>query len=126
LRIYLGRLKPQYFTLRDIWTANQISKKLPEIERIISPVNPIRPGKEITVTLRGNFNEFENLKFEWEMRRDDILDKVGKFEYTNDGSTVKVKIPKQEGSYRIYAYVSDYKGRVDTASIPIVVQEIKY
>jgi len=116
---YKGRLKPSYYALKDVWT-NKKSKTLPQFS--ISPPLHIIPGEENKFKAVSSENKSEGLSYEWIFLKDDNFEKVDNIEPSDDGGFVNIKIPEENCNYRLYLYVSDNKGNVTTASIPIKVK----
>ena len=121
---YKGRLKLPYFTIRNIWTGKKIPYIFPSIKKIIGPHGYVQPGSEVFFEAKTDYRKGASSIYNWEIRRDDILDKAGKITTLKDGSKVKVKIPQKQGNYRIYVYLCDEEGNVDSASMPLIVRDI--
>ncbi|MFN3402806.1 MAG: glycosyltransferase [Cytophagaceae bacterium] len=116
---YKGRLKPGYYYLKRVWTGEWD-------ENTTDFYAEIKPETDKYFT-QGTYNFYvesyqqipSNLSFEWFLMRDSDMKYYGKLQRTYNGKGVKVSMPDVAGVYRIYVYMSDYKGNVVSASYPI-------
>jgi len=113
---YKARIKPSYYGLKEIWTNNK-NRILSQFS-IEAPLHVV-PGKEYKFIAVSDEIRTDDLEFEWCLLKDEFLDKVGSFEYSKDKRTIRLKIPTEPSNYRLYLFVSDTKGNVTTASVPI-------
>jgi len=117
---YKGRLKPAYYALREAWTGEPVPPDLPFVERIAGP-EVVAPGSSAEFVAEEAGPRDRDVSFEWELRRDDILARAGSIRPLGDGRAISLEPPEQTGSYRLYVYVADERGNVDTASLGILV-----
>ncbi len=61
--------------------------------------------------------------YEWYLHKDEYLERIDNIEYSDNGKSVKVTIPKEVSNYRLYLYVSDKDGNVSTRSTSIQVKK---
>jgi len=115
---YKGRVKPSYYSLKKAWTGYS-PDLLPQFT-IQSP-GKLQPGKEYEFIALANKRHKGELNYEWHLRKDEYLDKVDNISDA-DEKKVKVMIPEEASEYRLYLYVSDTKGNVSTASLPVKVK----
>ncbi len=120
---YKGRLKPSYYALKEVWT-NKKEKTLPQFA--IRIPEAIVPGKEYKFQAISSSSSAaakkDKLNYEWILLKDENFEWIDNIEPFEDGSYVNIKIPEEISNYRLYLYVSDQKGNVTTASIPIQVK----
>ncbi|MCD6019536.1 MAG: family 2 glycosyl transferase [Bacteroidetes bacterium] len=113
---HLGRLKPSYYALKELWT-NQKAEFIPSVT-IEMPKNLI-PGKEYDISTITNAPHGKNFKYEWLLLKNEYMASVDELEPSENGRSVKVRIPNEASNYRLYLYVSDGNKNVTTASAPI-------
>jgi gamma-glutamylcyclotransferase (GGCT)/AIG2-like uncharacterized protein YtfP len=116
---YKGRLKPTYYALKELWT-KQKERILPAFT-IRSP-NILISGKKYVFTAISSSKNTKELNYEWYLHKDEYLERIDNIEYTDGENSVTVKIPEAISNYRLYLYVSDRKGNITTASLPIQVK----
>lgn len=117
---FKGRAKPSYFALKELWT-NEKTNTLPQF-KILPPVK-FSPGQQCTFYAVTNSVLTEDVKYEWYLNKDEYLERVGNIEEERDGKKVVVTVPKEISKYRLYLYVSNNKGQVTTASVPLNVSK---
>jgi hypothetical protein len=115
---FMGRPKLSYYALKESWTGNK-EETLP-LFKIIAP-SEIKPGKEYTFRSAPVSNTNHALKYSWSIHKDNILDKVDAITSSENEKEITMIIPETAAEYRLYLYVSDEKGNVSTASVPIQV-----
>jgi hypothetical protein len=115
---YKGRVKPSYYSLRSAWTGKK-EKGLPAF--IIAAPGKILPGKEYVFKAVAAGAGLKGLHYEWTFSNTATFEEVRTLNYEESMSEVSVGIPTDRSEYRLYLYVSDGKGNVSTASIPIKV-----
>lgn len=116
---YRGRPKPSYYGLKELWT-KQKTELLPDFS--IQPPKSFVPGNEYEFSAIACGKIDKELKYEWCLNKDEILEKIDNVESSDDPSIVIVKIPVVPSRYRLYLYVSDESGNVTTASTSIEVK----
>lgn len=116
---YKGRLKPSYHALKEVWT-NQKTETLPQF--VIKFPESILPGREYKFQAISSSAKKDKLNYEWVLLKDENFEWIDNIESFEDGTYVSIKIPEEISNYRLYLYVSDQKGNVTTASIPIQVK----
>ncbi|HEX8515153.1 MAG TPA: glycosyltransferase [Bacteroidia bacterium] len=115
---YRGRVKLPYYALKEEWTGIKTqtiggcSIRIPK---------EVKPGMEYSFTAVVENGKNAALNYEWALHKDDFLQKVDAFISDVDESEVILKIPSSPSNYRLYLYVSDKNGNVNTSSVPIKV-----
>jgi cellulose synthase (UDP-forming) len=116
---YKGRPKPSYFALKAQWT------KVPEVKLPLFTIQAPRsvvPGKEYIFEAVSSGYTKHALTYEWHLLKSEMMKEVDNVAYESNDTRAKVKIPEERSKYRLYLYVSDKKGNVTTASIPLEVK----
>jgi cellulose synthase (UDP-forming) len=117
---YKGRNKPSYYALKELWTGTNDSAMG---EFRISCSSLPGPGKSCVFKAVPKSMAAEEYTYEWSLNKNDYLDEVNGIEYLDDGKSVNVKFPEVPLNYRLYLYVSDKKGNVYTASLPVKINK---
>ena len=81
------------------------------------------PGKNCVFKAVPKNATDQEYTYEWSFNKNDYLEKVNAIKYLDDGKSVNVKIPEVASNYRLYLYVSDKKGNVFTASVPVKINK---
>lgn len=118
---YDGRAKPAYFALKDLWTGDGSWPPPISIDDILGPPGPYRPGETVTFSVAGVDSRCGAPRFEWSLKRDDIMENGGTLAPQGDGARVRVTLPRAPGSYRLYVHAVAPCDAVDTASRPLLV-----
>jgi cellulose synthase (UDP-forming) len=116
---YSGRAKPSYYALKELWTSVK-STEIPNYT--ITTSSKIIPGTTCNFKAISQINNKENYTYEWFLNKNEYLEEINNIEYLDDGENISVKIPDEPSDYRLYLYVSDKKGNVTTASLPVKVK----
>ena len=113
---YKGRLKPSYYTLKEIWTKEK-TVAMPNIKIEIPTV--LLPGKEYDITTVTTAAPGLPLKYEWLLLKDEYLGSIDNIKLSETGRSIKINIPTTPSNYRLYLFVSDQDKKVTTTSVPI-------
>ncbi|PSR56669.1 cellulose synthase [Adhaeribacter arboris] len=118
---FRGRKKPVYYALQNTWT-KQVFVPQPKIA-IVGPSGYLVPKTSFEFTVIGAGATYH--KIEWQLYKDDYLDKMEVIEKTEQANKIMITLPEPTGEYhcnkyRLYVYVSDGKGNVLTASKSLV------
>ncbi|MEM6802575.1 MAG: glycosyltransferase family 2 protein [Bacteroidota bacterium] len=113
---FKGRLKPSYYSLRNVWL--DLEDKAPLYETYIAPPDTriYRGGIYTFKAITENNHKGENLKYEWYLLREKYLDDSGDISVVDGGKQVRIRIPNDHYDYRVYLYISDEDGNVVTSS----------
>lgn len=140
---YKGRLKPAYFTLKQIWTGEPQHFPLADLYLKCEIYFENNDNYFIFSALTPNNNP--NLNYEWYICREEYLDRLeevtinyerlgrrrfyllsnyyehvrGKFSPQAKGSKIKLLTRRADALQRVYLHISDEQGHVVTASFPI-------
>ena len=126
-----GRLKPNYYSLQHVWTEKSSDLPPSNITAIMGPTEPVEPKARLEFSAIVDYPEESRIQYDWVlMRREKVsdtfnvidTDTAGSIQTLAEGEHVIVTVPSQTGLYRLYLYVSDGQGNVDSASWPILVQ----
>jgi cellulose synthase (UDP-forming) len=109
---YKGRKKPVYYAMQDVWQ-NTKAAKVPKVF-IVGPSGYLLPDQAFEFTAVSDSKKMKNV--EWQLYKDDYLQKAGSIERTDKPNKVKVTISETRGKYRLYAFMYDAEGNVTTAS----------
>lgn len=110
-----GDLKPSYFALKEVWTGEEAGFPLADVKLIVPPA---RPGAMPYLPFRviSSNNKRHGLKYEWRVVNDETQELVKEIERVDKWNLLKVPLPMEEGSYRVYITISDKKGHAVEAS----------
>jgi hypothetical protein len=108
------RRMPAYFALRAAWTGEPAGAG-PRISSIESRARHFEP--EEAVDFRADVPAGDGLVFEWSLRGDELQDADAGLEPLDGGRSVRVRLPREPGAYRLYVHASGGDGRVDSASL---------
>jgi hypothetical protein len=127
-------------TMTFLWTGAWPENRAPTIgkNKIYSVKNKGRDrfaaSSEVTFKVEATDPEGDALTFEWDIRKDesDNQSTGGDWEQrippiddaivSSDSDTVTIRMPAEQGNYRIFAYVYDLSGKVATANLPLRVK----
>lgn len=113
---FRGRKKPVYYALQKAWT-RQASTPAPRV-MIVGPSGYLIPNTPFEFTAVAQAASYQ--KIEWQLYKDDYLEKINTVEKTDKPNKVRVTIPETSGNYRLYVYLYDAAGNVITASKSLV------
>ena len=120
---FRGRRKAAYYALQKAWTRVEAGIARRGFSEgghrlfLVGPAYALAPGEPYAYTAVYYDSSFK--KIEWHLYREDYINEIS-FTPSNKANKVWVKLPSQNGQYRLYAYLYDDKGNVVTASIPVV------
>lgn len=117
---YKGRLKPEYYSLRELWTGRS-PVHLPCFS--IQMNGSCETGKNCTFNAVMEHTTKQHLTYEWQLLREKDYYESGTVEYFDDGSSAHVRLPEIAGNYRLYLFASDDNGNVTTSSLPLTIEK---
>ena len=117
--------------MTELWSGKPPANRCPEITslKVDGPVK-LEPGATVQATLATSSSQGNPLKVEWVLQADPL-------KYGSGGETdaalltypdaiissshkqAQVRMPKEGGPYRLYAYVRDNKGGAAVANVPL-------
>ncbi|MFT5465037.1 MAG: hypothetical protein ACI8UO_000123 [Verrucomicrobiales bacterium] len=119
--------------MTEIWSGEPPKNRVPRIEKLeLTSEAMVKPGGEITASLKAIDPEGDPLKIEWVLAEDpqnyagggDFQAKPMSFPdaVVESGSDkAKIQMPENGGAYRLYAYVYDNAGGAAVANISLKV-----
>jgi cellulose synthase/poly-beta-1,6-N-acetylglucosamine synthase-like glycosyltransferase len=113
-----GRLKPSYYALKELWT-HQKSEDFPSVK--IDLPQQVLPGREYDIATITNAPHGQHFKYEWLLLKNEYMASVDELTPSENGRSVRIRIPNEPAKYRLYLYVSDGGKNVTTTSVPILV-----
>ncbi|MGZ4089492.1 MAG: glycosyltransferase [Bacteroidia bacterium] len=117
---FRGRPKPSYYALKELWT-NKKESKLPYFS-IGAPDITLAENEYVFKAVHSGKID-AGLKYEWYLHKDDYLERIDNVKNIEEGKSAIVTMPSKDANYRLYLYVSDSKGRVTTASVPLKIKQ---
>ena len=120
--------------LTEIWTGRPPVNRCPVIERLkLDGEDDVDAAAVVQASLQASDPEGDPLTFRWVLQAETSkINFVGDVEMTPkifegtivkfDGKHAEVKMPKDAGSYRLFAYVYDDHGGAAVANVPIHVK----
>lgn len=123
-----GEFKKQsYWVIYEKYTGQAAPFSAPRIERLIlSKTKNLKPGEFIDAEVEMNKS---NEDYSYEYRLSTSVEGVLQYyvndfvdiEVTDSGNKAKIKVPQEQGIYRLYCFVKDNKGNISTVNKTISV-----
>jgi cellulose synthase (UDP-forming) len=110
-----NRIKPGYYKLKEAWTG--VREPFPIADAYIMP--SWVQGSYQYSNIISKDNNRTDLKYEWYVCREELLDRVGDIDIFDDGKAALIDLPEKPSDYRVYVHISDQEGHVVTASMPL-------
>ena len=118
--------------LAEIWSGKAPANRCPTVKPILlSGPARVAPGAALTARLEAADPEGDPLKVDWTLLREGAYGAGGDAEAAPesipgailkaDASHAELKLPKDGGGYRLFAYVRDGHGGAATANVPLFV-----
>lgn len=113
------------------WTGKPVANQCPRIESLtLSQTENLKPDELVTVDLKFNDPENDELRIEWKLTRDSGTIGVGGDAQAAEESvevefvskrpgTMSFTVPKSGGAYRLFAYVYDSHHGAAVANVPL-------
>ncbi len=119
--------------LQEVWTGKPPADRVPVVEPIrLAGKDDVGPGETVQASLKASDPEGESLKVAWVLQGeldpseggDAVAERPTYPEaiVKSSDSEVTLKMPKEGGVYRLYAYVTDTHGGGAVANVPLHVQ----
>lgn len=116
--------------MSEAWTGSPPANRCPKIASLELDGNPrLKPGETINALVNASDPEQDELTIKWVLRSDSGTIGVGGDRQDQEssianavkatGNRVTVTLPKQDGSYRLFAYVYDGQGGAAVANVPL-------
>lgn len=128
-----GQKSESYYTLNNLWTKNNSNYKGPKVNYALlngrgAPENIIlSSGEKSKAQVLLHNTEKDSFQYEWKIQKEAWAD-IEKEEPAeeglideNTGQKVIFTVPKKEGPYRLYVYVTDHENNFSTTNIPFYV-----
>ena len=127
-------------TMTALWTGDWPANRAPTIgdKKIYAgdrhELHIYPPSGEVIFRVQATDPEDDALTFEWDIRKDesDNTSTGGDWEQrippiddaivSSESDSITIRMPAEEGNYRIFAYVYDPSGKVATANLPVRVK----
>jgi hypothetical protein len=120
--------------MTEVWTGKPPARPCPVIESLrLQGADEVDPGATVKALLTASTPRGNKLKVRWVLQQDVDDYNVGgdqeeapptfpKAIVTSDLGSAKVRLPKEGGGYRLYAYIYDTHGGAAVANIPLHVK----
>lgn len=119
--------------LAELWSGKPPANRCPTVKPItLGGPARVAPGATLTARLDAADPEGDPLRVEWTLLREGTYGAGGDAEAVPeslpgaitkaDRTHAELKLPKEGGGYRLYAYVRDGKGGSATANVPLFVE----
>ena len=122
--------------MSELWTGKEPKNRCPTIQGIkgVPSGGIVKPGARLSVAVRAKDPDGDRLKVEWILRAasqgdgaygasEDRLREFPKAIQRARKLTARAVLPKDPGSYRLFAYVRDGKGNAAVHNVPLLVEE---
>jgi hypothetical protein len=121
-------------TLQELWTGKAPRNSCPAIASLkLQGPDQVEPGATVRAALAASDPDGDRLAVRWVLQREAHAYGVGGDEeevpptfpaaiVKGDAKRVEVKMPREGGGYRLFAYVSDGKGGAAVANVPLRVK----
>jgi hypothetical protein len=120
--------------MSELWTGKTPANHAPTIEPLkLQGGDTVSPGQTITADLKTSDPEGDPIKVSWLLTSESVYGTGGDHEaplkklpeaiVQSDEKHAEVKLPKEAGIYRLYAFVRDDHGHCAVANVPILVKE---
>lgn len=125
---YDAMTRPQYWAIREAFTGTKPINNVPQITKFEVPINQAKSGSWIPIKVDVSDAEKDSVKisFSYNQRTGSRKrrDQINRLEYRGDLlNGYEVKLPKEDGSVKIYAMVKDEYNNVGIASTGIIVSD---
>lgn len=125
---YDSMTRPQYWAIREAFTGNKPVNNVPEIKRFKLPNHPSKSGTWVPVTLEVIDIEKDSLEvtFSYNQRTGSRKrrDQINTLQHRGDIiHGYEIKLPKADGSVKVYALAKDTYNNVGIASTGIMVTD---
>ncbi|MFN5183807.1 MAG: glycoside hydrolase family 2 TIM barrel-domain containing protein, partial [Bacteroidota bacterium] len=118
---YKNRLKPAYWSIKNIWSTISENEK-PNF--IYPQIASFSMGNYKIFSIK-NLNDFgKEIKVEWKILKQEYLYPYSDYKLINNGYSICVVIPKEEEYLRVYLYLYDESNNVITSSLPVYFESI--
>ena len=120
--------------MTELWTGTAPEDRSPTIEPLVIDTNPqLDPGSTFTVSTRVSDPDGDRVRIRWVLRPEadnhetggdfqEALPDVENAVVESSGATARIRMPRQSGPYRLFAYAYDAAGNAATANIPLFVK----
>ncbi len=121
-------------TLTELWTGKPPATRCPAIASLkVEGADQVDPGAPVKVTLKASHPDNLPLKVTWVLQpeaeryqtggdAEKALPTYPEAIVKSDVSGAELKMPKDGGGYRLFAYVRDGKGGAAVANVPLLVK----
>lgn len=138
-----GRATEMVDTMTKMWTGQWPENRAPQIGKKEiyaadgNSTHVYAPASEVKFVIDAKDPENDAIRYEWDLRKDESDNPATGGDWERpipaiDGSVIAVKkdevtirMPKEAGHYRLFAYVSDNSDKVATANLPIKIESPK-
>ncbi len=118
----LGRYKPAYYAIRSAWKDQKLVLPMENLY-LLGPPARVQPGELCYFSaVTANPDEKAGYSYEWYICKESYLQRIDILQKFADGKRVKLIVPDEYSSYRVYLHITDNKGNVVTASAPLQIQ----
>ncbi|MDG1728808.1 MAG: glycoside hydrolase family 2 TIM barrel-domain containing protein [Algibacter sp.] len=125
---YNNMTRPQYWAIREAYTANKPINHVPEIKSFNLPKDTVSSGSWVSVDL--DIADIENdvlqVRFSYNQRTGSRKrrDQINALQFRgNITNSFQIQLPKEDGPIKVYVFVKDTYNNVGIASTGIVVKD---
>ena len=117
--------------MQELWTGKAPSNRAPELKSLKCSITTLKPSEEFTAEVEASDPDGDALQFRWEISSDtkrhgpegrELAPPVINGLIQPNDARATIKAPDKPGAYRVFVFVSDGKGHVATANVPIEVK----
>lgn len=118
-------------TMEELWTGKKPRNRSPELTSIVGADLPeVKPGDQLKVSVNAADPDGHRLKVTWLLRkasagdgsygqREDAVPEFPKAVRSASRLKATIEMPKEPGTFRLFAYVRDGKGGAAVHNVPI-------